>query len=191
MSKVLTQLYNKSVVVAAAMPVDQSFARPYQLPIGKLEVLLLWGIHVRFHTDSNQSALIQWSLIQKNELPANNILAGPLNLDQEAEAAVTDHDHLVCGHFEVIISTAGVNIQQRTFVDIERIWFPIPICVPRSPTLVIHNQSGGSGTISAQLIATLYYQKKIVGLDFVTGLLKQYIGRRQDPVPNIPRVIDE
>ena len=191
MSLTLSQLYVKTVVVGALVGVDQSFIRPFQIPTGKLQALFLKAIHVRFHSDSNQNARVQWALIQKNELFGDFVIVGPLAENQDTPASVSDNDLLVCGEFEIVVSTAGVNIQERTKVKDYIINFPEPICVPRSPTLVVHNHSEGSGAITATLIATLFYQKKVVGLDFVTGLLKQFIGRRQDMESNIPRVIDE
>ncbi len=82
----------------------------------------------------------------------------------------------------------GENIYHRQVVSPQQIWFPIPICVPRSPTFIFHHHSALGASTAVIVVASLYYQMKIVGQDFVMALMKQFTGRRQDVVSNIQPV---
>ncbi len=190
MSFVLEQLRMKSVgMTSANIQAGESSVRPFGIALGKTQILLIHGVQVMALTSSNINAFVQWYFIQKNELRADGISTGILAQELTDNVGVNDADIFAMGQHKFVISTASDNIQLRQEHLTRMIWFPKPICVPRSPTFILHNSSQSPSTLSYRwLIASLYYETRSVPFDIVRSLLKQFVGRRQDVVSNIPPV---
>lgn len=155
---------------------------PFKISLAQDEIVHVLKFRIRIAPALEAvSSRLDWSLIQKHEVSV---------LEQDLGALITrdeDFDTMARGNFQYATGaiTAEVN---RNRIEPDDIDFPQPFRVPRSPTLELYTDST---TPNWAVQAELYYQKERVSNKEVMLLLKRWVGRKQNVVSNIPRVIDE
>ena len=189
----IEQLLSKHVAIDdLSMAGNETTVRPFDIGLGVRDVIHIWGVRVVVHSSTGGAvfALFQWGLIQKNERFADRVNSGTLDEDFEDPSVIGDHDLLAVGQF--ILAEAGNDeFVGRQSTGPDMLWFPKPIVIPRSPSMIFRNHvTSGSPTYRA-VFASLYYEKKQASVNEVRLLLKKWYGRKQDVVSNIPRIIDE
>ncbi len=177
----LKSLSVKMVSIVTIATALRSNFRPFDISLARDEVVLVHGLRGHFtlaNTDIDNTWA--WALIQKNERPLESSVAtfGNINIRDE------DSDILLRGMWRSPPNASAGAAQ----ADALNIWLPIPIVIPRSPSMEIRRDGG---TNNLTLSFELYYTKEKVKDQELLGLLKKWKGRKQDVVSSIPRVIDE
>ncbi|MEE8209020.1 MAG: hypothetical protein V3T88_08745, partial [Nitrosomonadaceae bacterium] len=161
-----------------------NIVRPFKIGLSPLEVLFIHKLRVMMQAnaaDATQNT--SWMLIQKDERTSDDVLLRSGNPFTATGEQDYDHDLLVAGIFQNIVLTGASN---SSYGAPQSDTFDPPIIIPRSPTFVLR-----SGNVPVTVIASLYYTKKKVSKQDVIGLLKKWVGRKQDVVSNVPPTIDE
>jgi hypothetical protein len=156
-------------IAGVTVPDGQSAVRPFNISIPNDMALEIYGISVDLcATATDLIQRYQWTLIAKSESRSDGVA---IVQDAPGEVA-SDQDAIISGLFDKAQSSGqSSNLDSRFLV------FPRHICIPRSPTFVFHNYSGGSRTVN--LVVTLFYKKVSVTREVLTQLLKLFVGRKQ------------
>lgn len=181
----MKSLQVKLVVVNVLLNAKTAY-RPFAISLGRQEVVDIYGLRVAWVAGPiDYASRIEWGLIQKSEKMSDDADLGIGPLGTTSRSA--DNDLLLRGKFErFLTSEAGINDTPFR----EMIWLPLPITVPRSPTLEVRSSSG---TTAVVFDGDLYYVKRRTTDVEIRALMKQFLGRKQNVVSNVARVagVDE
>lgn len=183
----IDQMHTKHVsieVTSANVTANTSFYRPFNIHLGAEQIIAIHAILVQMlpsfapdNAEYQSWALLQKRLVRGDDVEALRPIRGFIGDE--------DNDLLVRGVFSFATLATAVDQQNP---DPQYIKFPEPIWVPRSPTFEVQGQTGN---LNIFMYATLFYRKHKVSKDQLIGLMKQFVGRKQNVVSTIPRVIDE
>lgn len=183
--KILQTIRTKFVYAAVGgVAAGVSHFRPFKIGLGPDEVLALYGLLVQ-HTGTvaDITTVSMWALLQKGEIEADGVV--PAGAESVWIGNRQDNDIIVRGAYSIVALAGNVNRQNWGPQDIK---FPEPIFVPRSPTMEYMNTDAN---YDISYWTTLFYKKLKASPREISLLLKQWVGRKQNVVSNIPPTIDE